>query len=349
MKVSKVVLSKKIDKIKSVVPRSSNYPALMGILVQDGYLIASNQELTVKARLEGTEKEGFIIPSRAFDLIKNLPAGEVDITEGKDNKITISMNKIKNAYQSLPASDYLYSAQRIPEGGNATIDSAVLKDAISHVLYAIPNKSSNAAMTALCLEASAGKLNFVGLDGHVAAWVQTDFDGDFKLLIPRGSVEKLLSLELEGDVAIEYDKHSAVFKTDNYEIHTRLIEGEYFKYESFFNPLPTEIIANRTELLEAVVRAKLCTEELSPTRFEIGGEELKLSINDSITDYSETVQLQKGVESGLVIGFNSRLVLETLKAHSGEKITMYLKGGKMPMVVESDAMRSIVLPVQLRG
>lgn len=349
MKVEKNELSKKIDKIKGVVPKNSTIPALMGILVQEGYLIASNQELMIKAKIEGMKGEKFIVPSRAFDLIKNLPDGEVNISEGKNNKITISMDKIKNTYQSFPASDFIYTAKHIEDGGgNAAIDSKVLKESISHVLYAIPNKGTNSVMNALCLEAADGKLNFVGLDGHVIAWAQAEFEGTFKLLIPRSAVEKLLSLEMNGDVLIEYDKNSAVFKTDEYEVHTRLIEGEYFKYETFFNHLPLEIEVNRAELLEAVVRAKLCTEELCPTRFEISGEELRLSINDKSTDYSETVQLQKGIEKGLVIGFNSRLVLETLKSHSGEKITMLFEGGKRPMIVESEAMKSIVLPVQLR-
>lgn len=351
MRVDKVELSRRIDKIKNVVPKNSPTPALMGILVQDGYLIASNQELTVKAKLEGTEGKEFIIPARAFDLIRNLPNGEVEISESKNNRITICMEKIKNTYQSLPAADYLYSSQQITESeGNAVIDSKVLKDSIAHVLYAIPSKGGgNVIMTALCLEATAGKLNFVGLDGHVIAWVQTDFDGEFKILIPRSAVEKLLSLELDGDVQIEYDNYSAIFKTNEYEVHTRLIEGEYFKYESFFNYLPLEIITSRTELLEAVIRAKLCTEELTPTRFKIEGEQLELSIKDKSADYSETLQLKKGIEKDLVMGFNSRLVLETLKSHTGEEIKMYFEGGKKPMIVESSGMRSIVLPVQLKG
>lgn len=38
MKVNKTELAKKLDKIKSVVPKSSPTPALMGVLVKNGYL-----------------------------------------------------------------------------------------------------------------------------------------------------------------------------------------------------------------------------------------------------------------------------------------------------------------------
>lgn len=349
MKVNKTELAKKLDKIKSVVPKSSPTPALMGVLVKNGYLIASNTEMTVKAKLEGAEGEHFVIPARAFDLIKNLPDGELDVSEGKSNKITITIEKIKNTYPSLPSEDYAYTADRTLEGGGMmAIDCKVLKEAIAHVLYAIPSKSSNAVMTALCMQAHDGKLNFVGLDGHVIALVETEFDGEFELLIPRSTAEKLLSLEMSGSIYIEHDKNSAIFKADEYEIYTRLVEGAYFKYDKFFESYQDEISVRRSDLLEAVIRAKLCTEEMTPTKFEIEGNELKLSIRDKTADYAEIVHLQTGIKERLVIGFNSKLVLETLKAHTGEEVSMKFSGSSAPMIMCSESMKSIVLPVKIR-
>ena len=349
MKVNKTELAKKLDKIKSVVPKNSPMPALMGVLVKDGYLIASNTEMTIKAKLEGTEGEHFIILARAFDLIKNLPDGELDISEGKGNKITITMEKIKNTYPSLQAEEYAYTADRVLEGGGMmAIDCRVLKEAIAHVLYAIPSKSPNTVMTALCMQAHEGKLNFVGLDGHVIALTQTEFDGEFELLIPRGAAEKLLSLEMSGNIYIEHNKNSAVFKADEYEIYTRLVEGEYFKYDRFFENYRDEISVRRSDLLEAVIRAKLCTEEMTPTKFEIEGDELRLSIKDKTADYAETVHLKTGIGEKMVIGFNSKLVLETLKAHTDEEVLMRFSGSSAPMIVCSESLKSIVLPVKIR-
>lgn len=352
MKIEKSELSKKIDKLKNVVPKNSDKPALRGILLQDSYLIASNNEMTIKAKLEGMEGESFIIPSQAFDLIKNLPDGEIDISANNKNLITIKIGKIKNSYQSFKSEDYIYSSNRISaEGSDTKIKSKVLKESMAHVLYAIPSKGTNVMMMALCLEATGGKLNFVGLDGHVLAWDRVDFEGEFKLLIPRSAVEKLLTLELSGDIAIEYDKHSAIFKSEDYEVHTRLIEGDYFGYQKMFQALPIITEVNRLELLDAIIRAKLCTEEMTPTRFELEGGSLKLSIKDNIADYSESIQLQTQLEEPLVIGFNSRLVLETLRAFSCENLSLSFGGGKMPMVINSEDsdMQSIVLPVQLKG
>ena len=65
-------------------------------------MTASNTELTVKAKTEEAEKESFVIPLKAFDLINNLPNGEVEITAGQNNGayiVSIRAAKIKNKYQ----------------------------------------------------------------------------------------------------------------------------------------------------------------------------------------------------------------------------------------------------------
>ena len=98
MKLQKVELAQKLNKIKGVVPKKTTMPVLQGILVSDGYLIANNMEMTVKAKIGGTEGEAFIIPERAFDLISNLPDGEVEISATADNMIVIKADKIKNKY-----------------------------------------------------------------------------------------------------------------------------------------------------------------------------------------------------------------------------------------------------------
>ena len=53
MKVQKYEISRTIDKLKSIVQKNDQFPALGGVLVKDGYLIASNTEMTMQLKLEG--------------------------------------------------------------------------------------------------------------------------------------------------------------------------------------------------------------------------------------------------------------------------------------------------------
>lgn len=348
MKIQKTDLAQKLNKIKGVVPKKTTMPVLQGILVRDDYLIASNMEMTVKAKIEGAEGESFIIPERAFDLINNLPDGEMEISAAADNIITIKADKIKNKYQTLDPAQFPATASQ-DEGSELRIKAEMLLESMKRVSYAVPAQNTNTVMTAMCLQAAGGQLNFAGLDGHVLAWDKIDYDGEFELLIPKNTVDKMKSLGLSGEVQIRHNKTGAVFITEDFEIYTRLIEGEYFKYQTLFKELPLHTVVSRIALLDAMTRAKMCTEERCPVKFEMDGGALSLSIKDNTTDYHETVELQEDIAKTLTIGFDARLVLETLKAFDCENVGLSFGGPKMPMIVEAEDsdFKTIVLPVAI--
>ena len=345
MKVQKTELATKLNKIKGVVPKKTTMPVLQGILVKEGYLIANNMEMTVKAKLEGIEDECFIIPERAFDLISNLPDGEVEISVTAQNTITVAT---ANKYQTMDPEQYPDTAAQNAEN-QLTIKANILLESMKRVSYAVPAQGNNAVMSSMCLQAADGQLNFVGLDGHVLAWDKVDYDGDFELLIPKNTVDKLKSLGLTGDVQITHSKTGAVFITEDFEVYTRLVEGEYFKYQTMFKELPIHTVVSRGDLLDAMTRAKMCTEERCPVRFEIQEVKLNLSIKDKTTDYHETVDLQEKLSKPLTIGFDARLVLETLKAFDCDNVGISLESPKMPMIVEAEDsdFKTIVLPVAI--
>ena len=294
-------------------------------MVRDGYLIANNMEMTVKAKIEGTEGESFIIPERAFDLINNLPDGEMEISVAAGNIIMIKADKIKNKYQTLDPAQFPATASQ-DNGSELRIKAEMLLESMKRVSYAVPAQNTNTVMTAMCLQAAGGQLNFVGLDGHVLAWDKIGYDGEFELLIPKNTVDKMKSLGLSGEVQIRHNKTGAVFITEDFEIYTRLIEGEYFKYQTLFKELPLHTVVSRIALLDAMTRAKMCTEERCPVRFEMDGGALSLSIKDNTTDYHETVELQEDIAEALMIGFDARLVLETLKAFDCENVGLSFGG-----------------------
>lgn len=349
MKIEKAELAGKIAKLKNVVPKKTNIPALQGILVKDGYFTASNLELTVKTKTEGAEGELFLIPAKAFDLIGNLPDGEVEISPGKNHTIMIKAAKIKNKYQTLDPETFPTTVVSGDDDKEISIDSELLLASMKRVSYAIPAQSYSPTMSALCLRAEDGMLNFVGLDGHVLAWDRIGYEGDFELLIPKNTVEKLLSIGLSGEVTVKHNKNGAAFITEDYEVYTRIVDGNYFKYEKMFNQMPIQTEVARAEFLEAVVRAKMCTEEKRPARLETSGNEMNISIKDNTTDYNETVFLKKELAEPLTIGFDARLVVETLKAFDCENVKVQMASPKNPMIVEAEDsdFKAIVLPVAI--
>ena len=108
MRIEKSELAGKLSKVKSIVPKKSTVEALQGVLVKDRKLIANNFEVTAKLDLDCEGDDTFIIPAKAFDLISNLPDGEVDI-QGTESQVIIKAEKIRNKYATV--SPKLFSLQ----------------------------------------------------------------------------------------------------------------------------------------------------------------------------------------------------------------------------------------------
>ena len=352
MKVQKYEIARVIDKLKSIVQKNDQFPALGGILVKDGYLIASNSEITMKVKLEASEGNYFIIPMKAFDLIKNLPDGEIDISATDKNVVMIKIGAIKNKYQSYPPEEFNFDITEDPEADGVELNGKKIMEAIGHVIYAAADGGANAQMTGIYFEGTDSGVSLAALDGHVVAVDSVKAEGakDMKLIVPKATAKKLISMGVIDDVTLTYTKNSAVFKSDEYTIYTRLIEGKYFAYQKMFTEGEINTCASRTALIGAMTRAKMCTEEKQPAVFQIEDDVLNISIRDKLADYQEQVPLQETVCKSIRLGFDSRLVLETLKAFTCDNIALGFISPRTPMIVEAEDsdMKAMVLPVAIR-
>ena len=236
------------------------------------------------------------------------------------------------------------------EGSELALKAEMLLKSIKRVSYAIPTQVSDPRMSSMFMQAKDGQLNFVGLDGHVLAWDKIKYDGEFELLISKSTIEKLKSILATGDVKIKYSDSMAIFSTEDFDICTRIVQGKYYPYHDMFKELPIHTFVVRSKLLDAMIRAKMCTAEKSPVKFELSGNKLNLSIKDQTTDYHEVIDLLEDVTEALTIGFDAKLVIETLKAFDCDHVKISLHSPKMPMVIEADdsEFRAMVLPIALK-
>lgn len=352
MKVQKHEIARTVDRLKSIVQKNGQFPALGGILVKDGYLIASNTEMTMQVKLEASKGSYFIIPMKAFDLIKNLPDGEVEIDTAEGNTVIIKTKNIKNKYQSYPPEEFSFDMTENIDMPEIVINGKKLMEAIGHVIYAAADSSSATQMMGVYFEGGVNQIKLVALDGHVVAVDSVPAEGtaDMKLIVPKTTAKKLVSMGVIDDVTLTYTKNSAIFKSDEYAIYTRLIQGEYFKYQKMFSESMINTCASRSALIGAMTRAKMCTEEKQPAVFQIEDDVLNIRIRDKLADYQEQVPLQETVCKSIRLGFDSKLVLETLKAFTCDNIALGFTSPRMPMIVEAEDsdMKAMVLPVAIR-
>lgn len=343
MIISKKNIAGALGIVKNVVPKDGNIEALQGVLIDRGYLIASNSEMSIKLKLDTTEEETFILPKRAFDLINNLPNTDVDIS-CKNNTVTIRADRIRNNVKTLDATLYPLPKEKSTES-TVTIPGELLSKSLKRVSYAIKTSGID-AMSGMCIKAVNGTLNFVGLDGHTLAWDKHEYDGDFEMVVPKNVIDKLKNMSFPEDVTIKYAQNVAVFEDGQKQIITRLINKAYYPYERMFNPCSMQTSVSRTELLDALVRANMCTDRTA-IRIDIEKDVLTVSVNESAGDYREVVGLHEEVDSELSISFDAKLLIETLKSFDADVLQFELQSNKHPLIIstEDGTAKSLVLPV----
>lgn len=347
MKIDKSELARKINRIKSIVPKKTPMDAIQGVLIEDGYLIANNLETAVRVKLEASTDETILIPARAFDLINNLPNGEVEI-KADASQITIKTGSIKNKFASIGADQFPRPNISKVEGSQSfELDSESFVTSLRRVAFAIADTASN-MMNTLCLRAKDGKLNYIALDGHIVAWDKVDYKGEFQILIPKAAVEKLVSIGLTGKLTMEHSNNGALFITDECEFSTRLAEGDYFDVGKIITDGTLKTTMERTSLLDALNRARTCmTGENMPIRIDLSERSADISIAASTVKYTESLPLIRDIESPLTIAFNSRLLIDCLKAFDNDEVDMSFIGPKAPLIIREDGSEflTLILPV----
>ncbi len=357
MRAQKYEIARILDRVKSVVQKNSAFPALEGVLVKDGYFIGSNMELTIQVKSEACIGDSFILPAKAFDLIKNLPDGEVEIREDGERQILIKTDKITNRYQTYGADDFAFYKADADFDNEISLPGERLMEALGHVVYASDDRAVKAVLGGVYFEAEPGILNLVAADGHMSAWdqIETAGESDMKVIVPKSVVKKLISLGIVDDITVAYNRTSVIFRSGDCTVSSRLIDGNYLDYRRFFQQAPESVVLNRKGLLEAMNRAKLCIIDRENTRhpavFDFNGGELHVSIADSLSDYSEVIELDSILTEGMRIGFNPNIILETARVFSGDEIRLSYSNPKAPMYLteEGSQLRALILPVALNA
>lgn len=354
MTISKKELVDAIAKVKDIVPSKTTMPVLQSVLVENGYLIANDTESSASVKLDVQNEAPFIIPSRAFQLLNAYPDELIEISVD-DKQIQFKSGRVKNTFAVLDPEQFV-RPNIVKENLTKTISipAETFIESCQRVSFAISDENSNKVMTALCLKASGGYLNYVGLDGHMVAWDRIkERDGDFELLIPKKIITQLRKFDYKGDIEIAYNAQGVLFYKNDYQVTSRLIEGKYFDVSKMKQEGRLYTIINKDIFAEALNRIVICMskEEKKPVILRFDGDELHLGMKTTMSDASETVSMITDIEEPFEIGFNPNLLLKMLKSFDCDEVRLNLISPKAPMMIENTETDylALLLPVNYSG
>lgn len=367
--IEKNELLRNIEKASKAITGKSTVATLKGLMIQvsNGRIIilGSDMDLSILAigHCEVIEIGSMLVDAKIFiEIIRKLPNGEITIEITEDELVSITCNKSKFSIVKMNEKEYP-GFPKENDGIEITVSKEMFRKMIGEVHFAVAQDSTRPILQGILYEVKDSTLKLVALDGYRLAISSNKVNNgtDMSAVIEGNSLTTISKLiDSNGDMKIYLHKNHIEFKIDNLIIYSRLLEGEYIKYQSL---LPDEskidVTIDRLEFMDAIQRSTLIaksSDSVNPI--------LKLTVqNDGMLDTiiinsdsnkgkareEITVEIN-GVEREIEIAFNGRYLEDMLKNMSADKIVMKFTKSLAPCICtpfENDDAKYLVLPVRV--
>ncbi|MDO4833430.1 MAG: DNA polymerase III subunit beta [Bacillota bacterium] len=360
------VLAKAMNTVSKAVSNRTTLPILKGILIQataDNKLImtASDFDISIKKEIEANvEEEGSaVVISRLFgDIIRKLPNEEITIYKDEESSVIIKTDFSEFKLISLPVDEFPNVGEKEEESENFLIDSNIFRDMVRKTAFAASIDESKGVLTGILTEISERDIKMVSLDGFRLALVKENMKSskERKFIISAKVMNEISKIISEDDdekeINVSLGAKKALFSIGKTEIILRIMEGEYIKYRDIIpSENSTKVTAGKEILLDSIERASLLAKEGKNNLIKISivNDLMKITSRSEEGNVKEEIIIEK-TGNDIEIGFNSKFVIDVLKARDDEKISMNFKTGVSPCVVkpaEGDAYEYLILPVRI--
>ena len=288
-------LSGAISIASKAVSTKTNLEALQGILIEvtnnQVYLKGNDLNIAIEVVIDGiVEEEGkTVVDSKLFgEIIRKLPNETITITK-KDNKIEIICGRSNFKLISMSSDDF----PEIPEietNKILFINQNLFKNMIRQTNFAVSTDETRPILTGSLIELSDKKLNMVSIDGYRLALKNAHVDSliETKSVIPGrtlNEIYKIVSNNIENDIEIKFTDKYVSFELDNIKIISKILEGEFIKYNQIIpNEFTSEVLVNTKKMIDAIDRASLMARESksSTIKLEFTENNLRITSNSEI-------------------------------------------------------------------
>ncbi len=360
------VLSKALNTVSKAVSSKTTIPVLSGILLDvdaDGNLniAASDLDLSIKNTIQLAEyTEGsVVVGARLFlEIIRKLPNEDITIEEDGNNIVLIKTRNSEFTIVSFQADEFPSIGDEDLKLAEFSFSKDVFKEMIRKTAFSASIDEAKGILLGVLIEMKKDSISMVALDGFRMAIAREDIPGneERKIVIAArilNEINKIISeSEEDEDLKITLSEKRATIILGNTVITSRLLEGEYIKYDNIIpKDNKTNLIINKNEMIESIERASLLAKggKNNLIRIKIKNNLLTLTSRSEEGNVKEEIIVEKTGDD-IEIGFNSKYMLEALKAIDDEDILLTLNTSVTPALikpVEGNAFDYLILPVRI--
>ena len=370
----KSVLNEIVNIVQKSIASKTSHPILECIKIDaqsDGHVVFTSNsiELCIEftSQINVTEEGTIALPSKIFgEIVRRLPEGEVKVSSDRKNYITnIECEQSIFNIQGMGIEEFP-SVPIVDEEYRTKISQKELKQIIRKVFpFISPMETRKPVLTGALFDFKGDVLSVVGTDSHRLAVINTKVDINSlpkKFVVPGitlSKISQLLTDDEESSVEIIVSDKNIMFDFGCFQVYSRLLEGEFLKYEVILSAANAiKIKADKESIVNSFERASLIinddlsskTENKMPVRLNINYNKIEISCKTVKGYVNDTVTVDQ--EGGdLLIGLNCKFMLDALNACDDENVIMEFSAPTSGCFIKpedgSDNYTFMVLPVRL--
>ena len=346
------------------VSSKSTIPELEGLLIEAGENIRVTgydlkKAIYTKTDAVVTEAGAVVLNARLFgEMVRRMDDGIVTVTADESLNTTVKCGQTEFNFKGMDPDNF----PEIPSVDGIrsyTIAQPTMKKMINQTIFAVGDNDSRPVYTGSKFEIEDGILTVVSVDGYRLALRRESIEGGSErteFIVPGtalSDIERICSTDEEEKIKISVGANHVSFTVGNTVVVTRLLEGDFLNYKKAIPEKFTyKVKVGRGEFLRCVDRVSLIVEDKtkSPVRMAFGDGIIDCTCKTPL-GIAQDICTCEGSGSDLVIGFNNKYVIDSLKAAPGDELLFCLNASTSPCVImpadENESFRYMVLPVRI--
>lgn len=294
-----------------------------------------------------------------YDIVRKLPDDVIYFET--DDKLLTTIQCGRSVFNLVASSSEDYPAMpEVDAERSIEIPEKMLRSMINQTVFAVSDNMAKPIHTGCLFEAEGDRLTVVAVDGFRLAVRRETLPvppaADLRFVVPGAAlreIERILHEDSDRPAVLSPGGKHILFELGETTLVCRLIDGEFINYRGAIpDAFDYTVGADTRSLITCLERVSLLVSERlkNPVRITFDGSVMKMICITAVGKSYDECAIEGEID-GLEIGFNSRYLLDALRACGEEHVRLSLKGALNPIVItpdEGDAFTYLVLPVRLR-
>ncbi len=360
IRVDREKLHKALGRVGNLANNRAVLPLLSNVLLEssDGKLklTTTDLELRISTEIDAVVEEAgkTTAPARKLaSIISSMSGAEVEIESDDKDHVKLRCGTGKFTLFGLAAADFpeMVTGDILHK---ISIKENALKKMIGYVNYAVSAEDSRKVLTGVLMDVKENNLVLVATDGKRMptqnGTPENIEGGDFSVIVPLRAINEVRRVaEGEKVMQILIGEKQLSFQSEEFELSTKLIEGNYPDYHKIIPPafkheieIPTDLFKSRLQMVSILLPdASRCV--------VLGFKENRLDISASSSEVgegSDSIEINYAGEE-FNISFNPQFLLDPLAVMESETIRLKVNDPLVQVMMEGDeGFSCVIMPIR---